>query len=251
MNRLKGKVAIITGAASGMGSSHSRLLAQEGAAVALADVNVAAAEKVAAEIREAGGRAMAVRLNVSDENDWTGAFDTVAAQFGRVNVLVNNAGVIGYTPVVDTTLEDWNRVFSVNVTGTFLGCREAGRRMSVDGKGGVIVNISSCLGMVAAPGAAAYVASKGAVTMLTKAAAVELASASVRVNSVHPGLVDTPMIAKFRDDPEAVNMLLGPTLIRRPAAPVEISHAVVFLASDESSYVTGSAMLVDGGYSTV
>jgi cyclopentanol dehydrogenase len=250
MNRVNGKVVLITGAASGMGRTHAELLASEGATVALADTNVDATKAVAEEITQRGGKAIAAKIDVTNAADWQETVFTIQRTFGRLDGLVNNAGIIIYKALVDTSLEEWNRVFTVNVTGAFLGCRAVAETMKGSG-GGSIVNMSSALGMVAAAGAASYVASKGAVTMLTKAAAAEFAAYGIRVNSVHPGLVDTPMIAQFRSDPAAMTALLGPTLIRRVAEPIEISRAVLFLLSDEASYMTGTGVPVDGGYTAV
>jgi cyclopentanol dehydrogenase len=250
MGRVEGKVVLVTGAASGMGRTHAELLASEGAAVALADIDVTAARTAAEAIVRRGGKALAVKLDVTGEEDWDAAVSRVVGTFGRIDGLVNNAGIIIYKTLADTSIEEWNRVFAINVTGAFLGCRAASKAMWVSG-GGAIVNISSALGIVAVAGAASYVASKGAVTMLTKAAATELAQFGIRVNSVHPGLVDTPMIAQFQSDPAALAALLGPTLIRRVAEPIEISRAVLFLMSNEASYMTGTAVPVDGGYTAV
>jgi cyclopentanol dehydrogenase len=189
-------------------------------------------------------------LDVTQEQAWKDVVEETIYKFGRPDVLVNNAGIIIYKTLLDTSLDEWNKVFLVNSTGTFLGCREVAAVMK-DGRGGSIVNMSSALGVVGASGVAAYQASKGAVTILSKAAASELAPYGVRVNSVHPGLVATPMTEHFMNDPAAIDALLGPTLIRRVARPEEITNAVLYLASDESSYVTGSSLMVDGGFTAV
>jgi cyclopentanol dehydrogenase len=249
MHRVKGKVILVTGAAAGMGRSHAELLASEGARVVLADLDLNGVMEAARVIEAHGGAALALKLDVSREADWSAALTATRERFGTLHGLINNAGVIDYKSLTDTSLEDWNRVFSINVAGCFLGCQMGAQAMR--GSSGAIVNVSSALGLVAVAGAASYVASKGAVTMLTKAAAAELAPVGIRVNSVHPGLVDTPMIARFRADPAAIDALLGPTLIRRMATPLEVSKAVLFLVSDEASYMTGTALTVDGGYTAV
>ena len=250
MRRMEGKVAIVTGASKGMGRSHAEALALEGAKVVVADVDAVAGDATVKAIARAGGEAIYQQLDVAQEQAWKDVVRETMRRFGRPDVLVNNAGIIVYKSLLDTSLDEWNRVLSVNMTGTFLGCRELASVMK-DGRGGAIVNMSSALGMVGASGVAAYQASKGAVTVFTKAAACELAPYGVRVNSVHPGLVTTPMTAHLMDDPAAVQALLGPTLIRRVARPEEITSAVLHLVSDESSYMTGASLVVDGGYTAV
>lgn len=250
MNRMQGKVVVVTGAAKGMGRSHALLMASEGARLVVADVDEVGVAAVVRDISDAGGTAMAVTLNVTDENQWVQVVERVVQAWGGIDVLVNNAGIIIYKEVIDTPLDEWRRVMDINATGAFLGCRAVGAAMKRQGHG-AIVNVSSVLSQVGAPGVAAYQASKGAVTSLTKSAAVEFASFGVRVNAVHPGLVETPMIADFLGQPEAIDALLGPTLIRRLARPEEISQAVLLLASDESSYMTGTSLMVDGGFSAV
>lgn len=250
MGRVDGKVVIVTGGAVGMGKSHSVLLAKEGAKVVVADINEKAGQQTVAEIEKEGGSATFVALDVSKEDQWKSAVSLVMKHYGAIDVLVNNAGIIAYGPLLETTLADWNRICGINATGTFLGCREVAAVMK-DAGGGVIVNISSVLGVVGASGMAAYQASKGAVTTLTKAAAAELAQYKIRVNAIHPGLIETPMIAQFMTDPSVVDAMLGPALIRRAGRPQEISSAVLYLASDESSYMTGAILTVDGGYTAV
>ena len=247
---MKDKTAIVTGAAKGMGRSHAMVLAREGARVVVAYLDEAGGLAVVSEIEAAGGTAMLVSLNVTDEQQWQRLVDTTRAAYGSIDALINNAGIIVYKGVLDTTLREWQKVLDINATGTFLGCRAVGAVMKEQQRG-AIVNVASVLSEVGAAGVAAYQASKGAVAILTKSAAVEFAAFGVRVNSVHPGLVETPMIQDFMGKPEMIEALLGPTLIRRLARPEEISNAVLLLASDESSYMTGTALMVDGGFSAV
>jgi NAD(P)-dependent dehydrogenase (short-subunit alcohol dehydrogenase family) len=250
--RLERKVALVTGAASGLGAESSRRLAREGAAVLLTDVTVEAGEAVAEEIASAGGRAAFVAHEVTSEADWERAVASAVERFGRLDVLVNNAGIGGGMHELMThTLEDWRRVLSVNLDGVFLGLRYAGPAIAAAG-GGSVINLSSIMGKVAMPGLAAYCASKGGVRLLTKAAALEWAPHNIRVNSIHPGFIDTPMIANGLREVENSNemreMIISRHALGRLGEPREIADAVVFLASDESSFMTGSELVVDGGY---
>lgn len=248
MNRVKGKVALVTGGAMGMGQSHSELLAAEGAHVFVADREVAKGEAVASGIVAAGNKAEFIKLDVTSESDWEAAIATITKKAGRLDVLANNAGILIFSPVHETTTADWDRVFDVNVRGVFFGVRAAVPLMKASG-GGSIINVSSIYGIIGAPTACAYIASKGAVRLMTKSCAVDLAPFNIRVNSLHPGVIDTPMTKDLlHGDPATRAAILGPTLLGRPCQPTEVSQAVLFLASDESSFVHGAEMLVDGGY---
>ncbi|MFI4974712.1 MAG: glucose 1-dehydrogenase [Caulobacterales bacterium] len=252
VGRVQGKVALVTGAASGLGAESARRLAREGAAVMLTDRTVDAGEAVAAAIADAGGRAAFLAHDVTSEADWQAAVAATVRQFGRLDVLVNNAGVGGGGGQLLThTLEDWRRILTINLDGVFLGLRYAGPAMAEAG-GGSVINLSSILGKVGLPGAAAYCASKGGVLMLTKAAALEWAPLGIRVNSIHPGFIDTPMVSGALRDAENGNemrqMIISRHALARLGEPREIADAVVFLASDESSFMTGSELVVDGGY---
>jgi cyclopentanol dehydrogenase len=247
MGRLEGKVALISGAARGQGEAEARLFAREGASVVLGDVLVEQGEQVAKEIGEAGGRAVFGRLDVSDEDDWTAAVELAERTFGKLDVLVNNAAIIGLQGIMETTLELWNRVIGVNQTGTFLGMRAAIPAMRRAG-GGSIVNISSVLATMGSGNSASYTASKGAVSALTRTVSVELATEGIRVNAVHPGGVETPMAVEcLGDDAEARRALIATHPMGRIGEPEEIATGVLFLASDEASFVTGASLVIDGG----
>jgi NAD(P)-dependent dehydrogenase (short-subunit alcohol dehydrogenase family) len=252
VGRVAGKVALVTGAASGLGAETARRLAAQGASVMLTDLAVEAGEAVVAEILERGGQATFLSHDVTSETDWAGVVAGSVERFGRLDVLVNNAGISGGPfELMTHALEDWRRILSVNLDGVFLGLRHAGPAIAASG-GGSVINLSSILGKVAMPGAAAYCASKGAVLMLTKAAALEWAPQHIRVNSVHPGFIDTPMVSgaihRSENGNEMREMIISRHALGRMGEPREIADAVVFLASDESSFMTGSELVVDGGY---
>jgi cyclopentanol dehydrogenase len=241
---------VVTGAGMGMGRAHAVLLAREGASVVVTDIDAAAAKDTVGVIAEAGGAARFCEHDVSDERSWTDVMDQVDEAFGRVDVLVNNAGILLLKPVHQTAVEEWDRIFSINARGVFLGTKHVLDLMRKAG-GGSIVNISSIYGIIGAPNAAAYEATKGAVRLLTKATAVDYAPFGIRANSVHPGVIRTHMTAGLIDQGDAEKALLGPTIMARSAAAEEVSGAVLFLASDESSFMTGSEVVVDGGYTAV
>lgn len=247
MKRVENKVILVTGGAMGMGRSHCELLAAQGAWVFVADMNAAEGENTVDSIRKSGGKADFLQLDITQESQWNAALAQISERAGRLDVLVNNAGILILKSMQDTTNEDWDRTFNVNVRGLFLGTRAAVPLMKKAG-GGTIVNVSSIYGLVGAPGASAYEASKGAVRLFTKSCAVDLAPFNIRVNSVHPGVIETQMTKAMLDDPAIRPALLGPTLLKRPAQPIEVSQAVLFLASDESSFVHGAELVVDGGY---
>lgn len=247
MKRVQDKVIIVTGGAMGMGRAHSELLASQGAWVFVTDVNEDLGQATATAIRNNGGKADFLKLDVTSEDDWDAAVAHIIECAGRIDVLVNNAGILILKPMHDTTNADWDRTFDVNVRSVFIGTRAVVPYMQKAGKGN-IVNVSSIYGLVGAPGASAYEASKGAVRLFTKSCAVDLAPFNIRVNSVHPGVIETQMTRNLLADPNVRPALLGPTLLKRPAQPSEVSQAVLFLASDESSFVHGAELVVDGGY---
>ena len=230
-----------------MGAAEARLFAGEGATVVVADVQDDRGAEVAREINDSGGSARYTSLDVSSEAAWIGVIsDTVRAN-GGLDVLVNNAGVGGGgAGIVDFTVEDWDRIIGVNATGVFLGTKHAALAMRRTG-GGSIINISSVYGLVGAGRGAAYPASKGAVRSFTKAAAVQLAPDNIRVNSVHPGFIDTPQTGWMMADPDIVRTLQDRTPLGRIATPEDIAWGVLYLASDESAYMTGSEFVIDGG----
>jgi NAD(P)-dependent dehydrogenase (short-subunit alcohol dehydrogenase family) len=246
--RLAGKVALISGAARGMGAVEARMFAKEGARVVLGDILEAEGRQVEAEIKAAGGDAVFVRLDVTREEDWQEAVGTAVNRFGRLDVLVNNAGIGGPGRVEDTSVEAWNSVMDVNAKGVFLGTKAAIPAMRRAG-GGSIINISSQLGLVGVDNSSPqYQASKGAVRLLTKATAMQYAREGIRVNSVHPGPIVTPMTATSRANPQANQLTLSRIPLGRYGQPEDVAYGVLYLASDESAYVTGSELVIDGGW---
>jgi 3alpha(or 20beta)-hydroxysteroid dehydrogenase len=236
MGRVDGKVALISGGARGMGASHARLLVAEGAKVVIGDILDEEGKSLADELGEA---ARYVHLDVTQPDQWDAAVSEAVQEFGKLNVLVNNAGIVALGQLKKFDLAKWQKVIDVNLTGTFLGMRAAVDPMITAG-GGSIINVSSIEGLRGAPMVHPYVASKWAVRGLSKSAALELAPHNIRVNSIHPGFIRTPMTKHIPDD--LVTIPLG-----RPAESIEVSTFVVFLASDESAYATGSEFVMDGG----
>ena len=243
--RLEGKVALISGSARGMGAAEVRLFAQEGAKVVIADLLEDEGRKLEAEINDSGGKALFVRLDVTNESEWRGAIESAVRTFGKLDVLVNNAAIIRTERVLETTVQIWDDVMSVNAKGVFLGTKSAIPEMRKVG-GGSIVNISSGAGITGSQQNAAYHASKGAVRIFTKAAAIQYAKDNIRVNSVHPGPIDTAMLSIARSE-DAIRERLADTPLGRVGRPEEVAYGVLYLASDESSFVTGSELVIDGG----
>ncbi len=242
MGRLTGKVAIVTGAARGQGEAIARLFVEEGAKVVLGDVLDEPGRTVA---RSLGSAAAYVHLDVSNESDWEAAVET-ALRFGPLNVLVNNAAIDPFQSIVDTTLDDYLRVIRINQVGPFLGIKAVIEPMKKAG-GGSIINTSSTAGLQGQNGHIAYVASKWAVRGMTKAAAIELGHYGIRVNSIHPGGINTPMANPRGLSKEQLNAGFRDQPIPRIGEPIEIARLAVFLASDESSYSTGGEFVADGG----
>lgn len=250
-SRLTGKIALVTGGANGLGATTAQLFAAENAAlVVVADILDALGEQLVASIRAAGGRAVFRHLDVSDELSWATAVDGVHAEAGRLDVLVNNAGISGAsTDVYDTA--QWHQLMDINSTGVFLGVKHSVPAMQAGG-GGSIVNVSSIAGLVGHAGLhLAYNASKGAVRLLTKGAAARHGVDRIRVNSVHPGLLPPMITSQTTRNPERRHELLQQVPLRRSGELLEVANAILFLASDESSYITGAELAVDGGYTAV
>jgi NAD(P)-dependent dehydrogenase (short-subunit alcohol dehydrogenase family) len=247
MARLAGKVALISGGARGQGAAETRLFVREGAAVVFGDVLDDDGKKVEAEIRATGGQATYVHLDVTREADWRAAVATAVQAYGRLSVLVNNAGILFRAKIEDTSEADWDRIMAVNVKGVFLGTKAAIPAMRQAG-GGSIINISSTAGLVGSPGGtAAYTATKGAVRLFTKSTAIQHAREGIRCNSVHPGPIVTDMIKDVLEDQKAWEGRLRRLPMGRAGTVDEVAYGVLYLASDESSYVTGSELVIDGG----
>ncbi|MFC7477334.1 SDR family NAD(P)-dependent oxidoreductase [Dankookia sp. GCM10030260] len=247
--RVANKCALVTGAASGMGAATARLLAREGAKVAVADMLEAEGQAVVAQITAAGGTAIFVRLDVTEESQWEAAVGAVTGAWGRLDVLVNNAGISGSATndLYDTAL--WDRIMAVNARGCFLGVKYAVAAMRGHGGGGSIINLSSISGVVGQPRIhSAYNASKAAVRLLTKSVAVQEGEARIRINSVHPGLMPPMRTSGATADPVFRAKMLEHVPLGRSGEVDEVAQAILFLASDESSYMTGSELHVDGGY---
>ena len=244
--RLSGKVALISGGARGQGAAEARLFATEGAAVVIGDLREEEGRSLETEIAQSGGRALFVRLDVASEKDWQTAVEGILEEFGKLDILVNNAAILRLEGVEETTREGWDQVMGVNATGVFLGMKHAVVGMRRAG-GGSIVNISSVSAMTASPWAAAYHASKGAIRILTRVGALEYAKDNIRVNSVYPGSVDTEMLTETYS-PEHLKRTRGANPLGRIGTPQEVAWAVLFLASDEASFITGSELVVDGGH---
>lgn len=261
MKRLEGKTALVTGAAGGIGAATARHMAREGASVVIADIHDETGEAIVREINRGGGRAFFIRLNVGREDDWTTAIEATVNHYSGLDVLVNNAGVYLAKSCEEATYSDWQRICSVNLAGVFLGTklalpalRESAKRSP---QGSVIVNMSSTVGLKGSSVDPLYSMTKGGITTFTKSTAIEFGNKGyrIRVNSVHPGPVETEMAAQHRkadpNDPaavEAARQAIAASLpIKRVAMPADIAAAVVFLASDESGFMTGSSLIVDGG----
>jgi NAD(P)-dependent dehydrogenase (short-subunit alcohol dehydrogenase family) len=244
--RLKGKSAIVTGGARGIGLAIAKALMREGASVAIADVNADGAKEAAASLGETDGRSISVAVNVADPASVSAMVASVIQAFGRIDILVNNAGVGGNTPFLQTSLDEWNKIIGINLTGAFMVAQAVAREMIKAG-GGKIVNIASLSGQRGGNGRAAYGSAKAGLELLTKVMAVELAEHNINVNNIAPGAIETEM-AKYAHDAatrSAYNYLIPMT---RYGTPEEIADAAVFLCSDESRYVHGHTLNVDGGF---
>jgi NAD(P)-dependent dehydrogenase (short-subunit alcohol dehydrogenase family) len=251
--RLKDKVAIITGGGSGFGEVTGHLFAQEGAAVMLADINSASARAVAKSIQAEGGNASWAETNVSSSESAAALVETTLAHFGQVDILFNNAGVEGFGSVIDADEAIWERIFAVHVRGAFLCSKYTIPAMIKRGKGGSVINVSSVAGLVGLQNMAAYSAAKGAIISLTRSMAADFAQHNIRVNCIAPGTAMTPLGKRLieNDTPEKLAQRLSRYPLGRFGEPEEIARSVLYLASDDSSYTTGSCLVMDGGLTSV
>jgi len=244
MGRLDGKVALISGGARGQGATEAKLFAQEGAQVVFGDVLDDAGKRVEEDIRQAGGEATYIHLDVTQESDWQQAVATAVSIYGKLDILVNNAGILRRESIEETSKELWDTVLAVNATGVFLGTKHAIPAMRQAGSGS-IVNISSVSGMIAL-GAPAYNASKGAVRVFTKVTAIQHAKDNIRCNSIHPGPIDTPMTQTT--DTARRDKIVSDVPLGRYGTSEDIAYGVLYLASDEARFMTGAELVIDGGY---
>ena len=243
--RLDGKVALVSGGASGIGAAHVRVFAAEGAKVVAADVQEDKGREVVDGVNNDGGVAAFVRLDVTRADDWKNAVDAAISQFGKLTTLINNAGVYWPGGVEEETPEKWNKMLAINQTGVWLGMKTAVPALRDSGNG-VVVNISSLYGLIGSPGSIAYHATKGAVRIMTKAAALEYVRQGIRVNSIHPGQIDTPILAGLT--PEQNEQIKAATPMGRLGRPEEIAFGSLYLCSDEASFTTGIELVIDGGW---
>ena len=248
-NRLEGKTAILTGGASGIGEATSRLFVDQGARVVIVDIDDSKGNALEAELNQNGEVAMYRKLDVTQESRWIEVIDEMMVKWGRLDIVVNNAGMSGAkgrATVEDTIVENWDTVFAVNSTAVMLGTKTAIPAMRKNG-GGSVVNVSSIFGIVGSPMGAAYHASKGAARTFSKAAAIQCAPYNIRVNSVHPGFTDTPMTLDIHSQKEIREARLAMTPMGRLGLPIDIAYGVLYLASDEAGWVTGTELVIDGG----
>ena len=247
MARLEGKVALISGGARGQGAVEARMFAEEGASVVIGDILDEQGRQTEAELQELGYNVTYVHLDVTSESDWDAAVRAAIGAYGKLDILLNNAGILIRKNIEETTEEDWDRIFSINAKGVFLGTKAAIPAMRENG-GGSIINISSTAGLVGSPnGSASYTATKGAVRLFTKSTAIQHAREGIRCNSIHPGPIETDMIADTLNDPANLALRMQRLPLGRVGKPSEIAYGAIYLASDESSFVTGSELVIDGG----
>ena len=247
MARLEGKVALISGGARGQGAVEARMFAAEGASVVIGDILDEQGRQTEAELQELGYNVTYVHLDVTSEADWEAAVQAAVSAYGKLDILLNNAGILIRKNIEETTEADWDRIFAVNAKGVFLGTKAAIPALRENG-GGSIINISSTAGLVGSPnGSASYTATKGAVRLLTKSTAIQHAAEDIRCNSIHPGPIETDMIADTLNDPDSMALRMQRLPLGRVGKPSEIAYGAIYLASDESSFVTGAELVIDGG----
>lgn len=250
MLELKNKIAIITGARRGMGKADALLLAKAGAKIVVSDISQEECQQVVDEIKNSGGEAIAVKCDVSKKEEVDEMIKRTVEEFGKVDILVNNAGICQFKPFLDLTEEEWDKTIDINLKGYFF-CAQAAAKEMAKQKSGVIVNIASiAMGQIGVgfPAISHYCASKGGIVAMTEAMALELAPYNIRVNAIAPGAIDTPMAASLKDDPKVAEATMMRVPLKRMGKPEEIANTVLFLASDGSSYMTGSTVVVDGGW---
>jgi 3(or 17)beta-hydroxysteroid dehydrogenase len=251
MDRVKDKVALVTGCAGGLGRAEAMLLAKEGAVVVVTDIDESAVERLAEEIKSQGGKSAYAKLDVTSEDEWNRVIDRILEELRKLDVLVNNAGVIFYKKIEDTSLTEWRRLMSVNLDGVFLGAKCAIKAMRANGTGSII-NIASVAGLIGNPDAAAYHASKGGVRSFTKAAAIECSKAgygyNIRINSIYPGVINTSMADDLKKDEVKLQTALSWHAMGHFGEPEDVAYGVLYLASDESKFLTGSELVIDGGW---
>ncbi|KKT15655.1 MAG: hypothetical protein A3D46_02120 [Candidatus Nealsonbacteria bacterium RIFCSPHIGHO2_02_FULL_43_13] len=250
MADLKNKTAIVTGARRGMGRAHALVLAKAGARVMVADISSEECEKVVKEIEKNGGEAMAIKCDVSKKEEVDKMIETVVKKWGKLDILINNAGIAQFVPFLQMTEAEWDKTININLKGYFLCAQAAAKEMQRQGSGAIVNIASVAMGQVGVgfPNLTHYCASKGGIVGMSEAMAIELAPYNIRVNVVSPGAIDTPMIDPVKQDKAAMAGILARVPLRRVGKPEEVANAVLFLASDESSYMTGSVVVVDGGW---
>ena len=245
--RLQNKVALISGGAKGMGAVEAKLFAKEGAKIVIGDVLETEGKQIEGEINKTGGECLFVPLDVTDENQWNKAVAATLRRFGKLDILINNAGIFRTSPVEETSSTEWDQVMDINAKGVFLGAKAAIPAMREAG-GGSIINLSSVAGLVGAAYSSAYSASKGAVRLFTKSTAIQYATDGVRCNSIHPGVIQTDMTKEAIADSQFKAQRLDPTPLARLGQPEDVAYGALYLASDESSFVTGAELVIDGGW---